>query len=172
MSGWPFERSCAYIPLVTTAPPVDPALIGSFRLFGTLDEPEKQALAEMATVEEVPAGGLILEEGDPADCVYLVAEGRVTLCMRLPGRSETCILTLGEGELLGWSGLLQRRWVATARAAEPTTLVRFPASELLALCERDHHVGYAIMSQAFEEVADRLHQTRLQLLDMFGRPGG
>jgi hypothetical protein len=42
------------------------------------------------------------------------------------------------------------------------------ASALLELCEHDPRVGHRVMALAFEEVADRLHATRLQLLDVFG----
>lgn len=149
---------------------VDRGLIAVSRLFAPLAEEAQQALAELAEEVHVAEGGVILEEGQPATELFVVIAGRVSLCMKLVAGAESCFLTLGQGEMLGWSGLLGRRWVATARAVEPTTLLRFRASDLLSLCEQQHHVGYVVMSQAFEEVADRLQQTRLQLLDIFGKP--
>jgi len=150
---------------------VDAATIGELSLFVSLAEDEKEALARMATLEERPAGTMLFQENDPPGDLYVLLSGRVTLCMRMEGRSEACFLSLRSGELLGWSALLRRRRVATARIVERSRLVRLPASELLELCEKDHHVGYALMSRAFEELADRLHDTRLQLLDMFGATG-
>ena len=82
------------------------------------------------------------------------------------------MLSLRAGELLGWSALLRRPRVATARVVRDARLLRFPASPLLELCELDHDVGYALLRVAFEEVAERLHHTRLQLLDIFQNPGG
>lgn len=161
------------IPGTVSAPPtVTAEQIGRLRLFSALSDAEKHALATMATIVDLPAGAVLFHEKEDPDALYIVIEGRITLCTPLPARSEACFLTLTEGELLGWSALLRRPRVASARAAETTRLLRFPASDLLTLCEQDHHVGYVVMTKAFEEVADRLQQTRLQLLDMFDNPGG
>ncbi len=143
--------------------------VAGLALFAGLRRDEQQRLANLALVESFPAGSTVFEEGDPPGDLYFLLEGRITLCMRVDGRPDTCFLSLRHGELLGWSALLKRRRVATARVVQPTTLLRFPASELLVLCEKDHDVGYCVMRQAFEEIADRLADTRLQLLDMFGR---
>jgi CRP-like cAMP-binding protein len=110
------------------------------------------------------------DHGGPWHAVLLVAEGRVALSMRFPGRPEVAMLTVGSGEMLGWSGLKPgARRVASGRVVEAVTLLEFPAAALHALCEADHDVGYALMRFGFEEVSLRLHDTRLQLLDMFAR---
>lgn len=145
--------------------------VGALSLFSGLSRSEHEALANIATVETHAAGTTVFAEGDAPGDLYVVIDGRVTLCMRVPGQPETCFLSLRAGELLGWSALLRRRRVATARVVQPTRLLRLPASDLLELCETDHSIGYVFMRQAFEEMADRLHSTRLQLLDMFGKPG-
>jgi CRP-like cAMP-binding protein len=144
--------------------------VAQLSLFGGLSRQEHERLAALATVELHDAGTTVFGDGDPPGDFYVLLDGRVTLCMRVPSRPETCFLSLRAGELLGWSALLCRRRVATARVVQPTRLLRLRASELLELCEQDHHVGYAIMKAAFEEMADRLQATRLQLLDMFGKP--
>lgn len=145
--------------------------VGALSLFCALSRDEHEQLAAMATLETHPAGTTLFSEGAPPGDLYVVLSGRVTLCMRVPGQPETCFLSLRAGELLGWSALLNRRRVATARVVQPAKLLRLPASDLLELCEADHDVGYVFMRQAFEELADRLHSTRLQLLDMFGKQG-
>jgi hypothetical protein len=37
---------------------------------------------------------------------------------------------------------------------------------------REHDIGYALMKRLFFAMALRLHDTRLQLLDMFGKEPG
>ena len=145
--------------------------VGALSLFCALRREEHERLADLAILEAFPAGTTIFDEGDPPGDLYVVLEGRVTLCMRVPAQPETCFLSLRAGELLGWSALLRRRRVATARTVQPARLLRLPSSDLLELCEADHDVGYVFMRRAFEELADRLQSTRLQLLDMFGKPG-
>jgi CRP-like cAMP-binding protein len=138
-----------------------------------LGDSAKQHLGALAQTDRFGPGDVIFREGDPSNNVYLVSQGHVALTMAVERRGESTILTLGPGDLLGWSGLEHGRTrVATARAVESTVLFRLPSEELLELCERDHDIGYAVMKQAFSELAVRLHDTRLQLLDMFRSPTG
>jgi CRP-like cAMP-binding protein len=133
----------------------------------------EEARARLAAEGEevtIPAGGVLFAEGDPADDVYFLLEGRVTLGLRIGGR-ELLVLSLGPGELTGWSGVLPHGRVATARATSPTRALRLPGRVLLEVCEADHALGYRVMRHLFGELARRLHDTRLQLLDVFGRPG-
>lgn len=139
-------------------------------LFAGLTEDELARLATMASYVSAPAGTALFQEGDPKGDLFVLLEGRVTLCMRVDGRADTCFLSLRAGELVGWSALLGRPRVATVRVVQPSKLLRLAASDLLELCESDHRIGYALMRQAFEAMADRLHTTRLQLLDIFGKP--
>ena len=137
-------------------------------LAGALSEGDRAKLARIATLEDRPVGVTIFREGDASAAVYLIAEGLLSLSMRLPGRPEAMLLTLGPGELAGWSALTSGAVVAaTGRVVERVVLMRLPRDELLALCEQDHDIGYAVMHLALGEVARRLQETRLQLLDMF-----
>ena len=38
-------------------------------------------------------------------------------------------------------------------------------------CEDDHHLGYEVMKRLASIIVDRLHSTRLQLLDVYGNHG-
>lgn len=143
-------------------------VVSGILLFAGLTREEHERLAALSLVERYAAGQNVFAEGDPPGDLYVVLDGRVTLTLRVPGEPDRSVLSLRAGELLGWSSLIGRARVATATATLPTELLRMPRSDLLLLCETDHHVGYALMRQAFEEVADRLVQTRLQLLDVFG----
>lgn len=137
--------------------------------FADLDASQRAAVAALARVEQVPAGTTLFREAEPADDLRFVIQGRVSLGMRFGGRGEVVVFSLGPGELVGWSALLGRTWTATARAVERTTLVRLPGAALAALCEREHDIGYALMKRLFAAMSLRLHDTRLQLLDMFGK---
>jgi CRP-like cAMP-binding protein len=144
-------------------------LIARIPAFTDLDDSQRAAVAVFARVEAMPAGTTIFRESEPADDLRFIANGRVSLGMRFGGRGEMIVLSLGPGDLVGWTALLGGTWTATARAVEPSTLVRLPGAPLTALCERDHDIGYALMKHLFAAIALRLHDTRLQLLDMFGK---
>lgn len=143
--------------------------IAALSAFTGLDESGRSAVAALARVEMVPAGATLFRESEPADDLRFVLEGKVSLGMRFGGRGEVIVLSLGPGDLVGWTALLGGPWTATARALERSTVLRLPGAELSALCEREHDVGYALMKHLFSAMALRLHDTRLQLLDMFGK---
>jgi CRP-like cAMP-binding protein len=144
-------------------------LIARLPAFAGLADPERALVAALAREEHVPAGTTIFRESEPADDLRFVLEGRVSLGIRLGGRGEVIVLTLGPGDAVGWTALLGGGWTATARAVERSTLLRVPGMELAALCDRRHDIGYALMKHLFGAMALRLHDTRLQLLDMFGK---
>jgi CRP-like cAMP-binding protein len=134
-----------------------------------LPPPVLEQLAAAATVRRVPAGTVVFREGSENHDLYLVRSGRVGLEMRVPGRGSVCILTLGPGEMVGWSALLDRhsRMTAGAVALEETELVVAEAGKLRELCEASHDFGYHLMRQMAGALSARLVATRLQLLDLF-----
>lgn len=147
---------------------VDAALLNELSIARRLSTDAREALATIATIEQAPAGSVLFREGDPPGDVFFVLDGRVTLTMRAT-LGESAMLTLGTDEIVGWSSLLHRSRVATATVSRAARLLRIPASALLELCERDPRVGYAVMAQAFEDVSDRLVDTRMQWLDLYGK---
>ncbi len=105
-------------------------LIARLPAFADLDDAERAAVAAIARVEQVPAGTTLFRESDPADNLRFILEGRILLGMRFGGRGEVIVLSLGPGELLGWTALLGGTWTATARAATHSTLVSLPGAEV------------------------------------------
>jgi len=134
-----------------------------------LPDEQLEQLAKVARISDFEAFETIFPEGAVADSVYLVVSGNVSLEICAPGVGCKRILTVGGGELLGWSGLMAgARLTATARALEPTRVVRFDSAQLLALCQHDLRFGFELMRRALAAVARRLNATRMQLLDVYG----
>jgi CRP/FNR family cyclic AMP-dependent transcriptional regulator len=129
-----------------------------------------ERLLPLASIRECRAGTVIFQEGEAADSIAVVAAGTVALEMRFPGRGRVRLLTVGRGELLGWSALLGGGAVtATAVAQTDLRLVSFSGRELADLCEQDHEVGFHVMRRLAWAVSRRLTATRLQLLDLYSR---
>lgn len=137
-------------------------------LIAAIPRSMREPLVRLAhTVDFVPSA-VVFREGSPADALYLVRSGHVALEVHVPIRGNVRILTVGAGELLGWSAVLgNSTMTATARALEPTRLIALPALELRLACEADHELGYYLMRQVASVLSTRLTATRLQLLDAF-----
>lgn len=130
-----------------------------------------EKLASMATERSYSEGEILFREGDLCQVVYLVREGQVAIQIHVPGRGRLNILTVGPGQLVGWSALFARRLMtATVCATTATRLIAINADQLRVACEEDHHLGHALIWRVAEIIAERLKATRLQLLDMFA-PG-
>ena len=128
----------------------------------------RNQLAEASKLCDVPAGSTLFKEGSESDNLYLIVEGQVALDMNVPGRGSVRILTLGAGDMVGWSALLAAGpMTATAVAVTETQAVVAPSNKLLELCESDHEAGYQLMHQMAVALSHRLVATRLQLLDLF-----
>lgn len=142
----------------------------SIQFLQDLSEELLDRLASVARTVDYPAGGVIFRQGDPAANVYLVADGSVALEICAPGVGCKRILTVGSGELLGWSPVLeQARLTATARALTPTRAVEIDGKQITAICEHDPRFGYELMKRAALALAKRLSATRLQLVDVYGQ---
>ena len=128
-------------------------------------------LAALAIPVHWDTDEMIFREGTYAPWLFLVREGRVALELGAPSRQRTTILTVGSGEVFGWSSIAtEHAKFASARAVVPTNAYAFDAAQVRALCERDHDFGYALTRRLLATVADRLKATRMQLLDLFASP--
>jgi len=116
------------------------------------------------------AGEYIFKEGDAATTFYVIRAGAVAIETFVPGRGQMTIETLHEGELLGWSWLFPPyRMAFDARALETTHTLAFDGVCLRGKCDADPALGYDLMKLFAAVFLDRLQQTRLRLLDIYGR---
>jgi CRP/FNR family cyclic AMP-dependent transcriptional regulator len=117
------------------------------------------------------AGEYLVREGQPADQLYLIRHGRVALETSAPGRGAVTFGTVREGELVGVSWLVPPyRWAYDAKALELVRAVSIDAKCLRDKCEADHDLGYEMMKRFVPILVQRLHTTRLQILDVYGTP--
>ena len=114
------------------------------------------------------AGQYMFNEGQPADQFYLLRSGRVALQISAPERTLT-VQTVGEDEIVGASWLVAPyRWGFDAKALELTRAIAMDAACLRGKCEGDHDLGYEMMKRFMPILIQRLHATRLQILDVYG----
>ena len=86
-------------------------------LFAGLSEEDLKQLYQMAETVTVPAGQLVLQEGDPGDALYVVLDGELEITKR-QGEQDILLAVSRAGEFLGEMSLLEQ----TPRAASVRTL--------------------------------------------------
>jgi CRP-like cAMP-binding protein len=146
-------------------------LLSGLRFSASLPDDLLAELAPSAVVCDYSPGEILFREGSSNPWLMIIARGRVTLAMHVPGRVESPILSLGPGDMLAWSALLGAgRMTTSATAAEDTQIAAIPSDTVLAACDQNPQFGYRFMRQLALSLAERLVATRLQLLDLFGEP--
>lgn len=139
--------------------------------FSGLDEGFCKLVCGCAKNIAFQAGEYLFHEGEPADQLYLLRHGRVGLEVKAPGRGAVTFQTLVAGEIVGISWLIPPyRWRCDARALELTRAIAVDAKCLRRKFEEDHELGYDVMQRFLPVLIDRLHGTRMQILDVYGTP--
>ncbi|WP_328389473.1 cyclic nucleotide-binding domain-containing protein [Streptomyces sp. NBC_00400] len=141
-------------------------------LFHGMPPDRRRRLTDIAVEVSLPRASRLFEEGRRADHFWIIRSGQVVLDQRVPGRRAAVVETLGRDELLGWSWLFPPYlWHFGAQTVGPVEAVEFDAKVVRALCESDPVLGRAMYRYVAETVADRLHGTRVRLLDLYGPQG-
>ena len=117
-------------------------------------------------------GQLLLAEGGPADVLYLVRRGHVSLEVHAPGRGALVLETIAPGDPVGWSWLFPPyRWQFDGRAVDAVGAVAVDGACLRAKAEEDPAFGYELMKRFVPVIVDRLDAARVRLLDLYGAVG-
>lgn len=146
-------------------------MVRSHPFLAGMPEDHLEILASMAGEVTFRKDDTIFRQNDESSLFYLLVEGRVALEVTMPGRTLR-IQTVGAGEELGWSSLLTPvKKQFQARSLEPVRALSFDGARLRAACDANCALGYDLMRRVLGVVADRLQNTRLQLIDMYSAAG-
>jgi CRP/FNR family cyclic AMP-dependent transcriptional regulator len=145
-----------------------PATTETVPFLTALPAPLRAQLEQLATPRGFHPGMTLFQEGARHDEIYFVTAGRVRLEMFVPGRGRQPLMTVGPGDVVGWSPLFAgHTMTATAVALEHVQTLAVNGQALAGLCESNHEAGYHLMRQLVIVLSNRLLATRLQLLDLF-----
>jgi CRP-like cAMP-binding protein len=134
-----------------------------------LDEQHLQLMVGCASNMRVDPGQHFFREGDPANEFYLIRSGRVSVEFFAAQRGTITLLTLGDGDVLGWSWLFPPyRWSFDARALDLTRAIAFDGKCIRGKFEQDYKLGYEIMKRSVGIIEQRLEAARMQLLNVYG----
>jgi CRP/FNR family cyclic AMP-dependent transcriptional regulator len=151
------------------APPAGSFHLATHQFFHGLDADLLAVLQRTARVRSFATGEMLLREGDPADAFFLVLHGKVALEYAGPSPVHRILQTIGRGEVLGWSWLVPPyRWRLDARAVKPTEAILLDAPALRAALDAHPAAGYHFLARLLPVVAERLENTRLQLVEADG----
>ncbi len=113
-------------------------------------------------------GDFINRDGEESNTFFLIRHGSVALEVSAPAQGTITFLTLGPGDVLGWSWLVAPyRGHFDARVVETTRAIQIDARCLREKCERDHELERELYRRFVPIIVERLEAMTMQLLDVY-----
>jgi CRP/FNR family transcriptional regulator, cyclic AMP receptor protein len=129
-----------------------------------------RTLVPKASERTYDVGEYLAEEGTPCHEFLLVFEGKVALEIGAADRPRVTVQTVGPGEVVGWSWLVPPyEWRFDARAVKATRVISLDAPTVRHTLDAHPAFGYRFLARLLPVLAERLENTRVQLLDIHGR---
>jgi CRP/FNR family transcriptional regulator len=160
--------------------------LGRVSLFKDLGLRERKEIQGYFHEQRVDRDQFIFLEGDTAECVYAVAEGKVKIVKQAPTGKELILEVFAPGEVFGGATLLMERHPASAVAMEPGMLLYLARQDYHALLKRFPPIAFQIITLlrhrlaeahrvirglAVERVETRVARLLFKLADKTGVPG-
>lgn len=143
-------------------------VLAAHPFFAGLTGPDLQVIADCAQWVRYHPGQFLFREGDEAHHFYLLRQGHVALQTSGRAAGTITLMTLGEGDILGWSWLIPPyKKQFDARAVDEVRAIVVETTRLRERCAADARFGYELLRRFATLMGRRLQVTRLQLLDVY-----
>src|ERR1035437_6807059 len=87
---------------------MDLAILKKVALFAGLTHAQLQKVAQIAASRRYDGSAQIFREGDAADAMYVISEGKVRISKNVPGIGEEALAILGVGQYFGEMALIEQ----------------------------------------------------------------
>lgn len=141
--------------------------------FQELSDEQVHLIAECGYEKTFGPGEVIAKEGSDANDFFLVKSGKIAIQLFTPHKGAVTVHTVGPNNIVGWSWLFPPyKWNFDIKALEATSVIALHAQCLRGKCETNPELGYNLMKKFSRIMIQRLHETRIQLLDIYKAPHG
>jgi CRP/FNR family transcriptional regulator, cyclic AMP receptor protein len=128
-------------------------------LFADIVPEQLRAVAASATIENHPAGSIIIEEDTPSDYFYLIVEGRVDIY-----REEKHLLleSLSTGAVFGLLSIIENKpRSATVEARVPSILIKLDLKYIANSLDQGKEIYNTIVINHINDLATIIRSTNL-----------
>ncbi|SFP06302.1 CRP/FNR family transcriptional regulator, transcriptional activator FtrB [Cohaesibacter marisflavi] len=121
--------------------------VRELQLFETTSGPNFEELMQAAYLQTFPAQLTLIHEGDPADFLYVVVEGKVELFASSNGREATMAVVQPFGTFILAAVLKDAVYLMSARTTERSKLLLVPSEDIRKAFEKDDAFARAIVGE-------------------------
>ncbi len=139
-------------------------------VFSALNDTELEEITSLAVEKQYEAGTTLFEEGDSAEELLVLQEGKVALQMVLPSvamqnRRRITVDMVNSNEIVGWSTIVEPyTYTLTAVCVQNVKALSLNGNKLRWLLRDNHQIGYEVLNGIIKVVASRLDDTRQVLI--------
>lgn len=136
----------------------------------SLSPAELQALSAHAVKRSSPKQTVIVNEGDPADALYIIVSGRVKVFAADAEGREIVLLTQGPGEYFGEMMLDEGPRSASVMTLEASTFLVIPKASLREFLVQNPAFAVRLIEKLIHRVRSATASIKsLALMDVYGR---
>jgi CRP/FNR family cyclic AMP-dependent transcriptional regulator len=135
-------------------------------MFHGLSPTQLESLAQISVEKKYRRGETVFTERSTGGEVYIIKKGKVCIELGLKGKPNTAtVQRLGAGQIFGELALVDKRSrSATVICENDCEIITIDRSRLDELFERDSRLGYIVMKNLAQLLAERLRRTDLMLV--------
>jgi len=140
-------------------------------IFSGLSDACLATLAEHAIIKSYPKNSIVITEGEDGDALYIIASGKVRICLNDEAGKEVCLGTETTGQYFGEYALLDGApRSATVIAESKCVFVVISRQEFNQWLDTYPRAGLEIIKELVSKIRDLTENVRiLALCDVYGR---
>jgi CRP-like cAMP-binding protein len=136
-------------------------------LFQGLSPLQLQILRPLFMPCDRHTGSILFDQGDPAEYLYLVVVGEVTIRYKPDDGAVILVARIRPGGVVGWSAVLGNLvYTSGAICSDDTQMLRVRGRDLRKLCEDYPDTGAIILDRLACIIAERLSHTHDQVIEL------
>ncbi len=139
-------------------------------VFAALGDDELEKIASSSSEKQYEAGAVIYHEGESADELFVLQEGKVALQMTLQNnlgkaRRRVSVDVVSANEIFGWPTVVAPyTHTLTAVCLQNAKVLSINGNNLRWLLQDNPAIGYDVLKGIIKVVASRLEETRRLLI--------
>ncbi len=137
----------------------DWACLKGISLFARLDENELAELLKSTAPKQFPRGKLLFQQGDKANCFYIILEGLVKITRTSPDGDEVVIGVFGPGSMVAEIAMfLNDRYPASAEVVADSRLLPILAGSFKAAIISNPDLAMGMLASTSRRVRDLVEE--------------
>lgn len=146
-------------------------MLANIPLFSGLSEQELGQISQQAVTRTYPKNALIINEGDPAELLYVIKKGKVKVLLSDEAGKEVIINYQGPGEYFGELALIdEEQRSASVMTMEPSTFSVISKQSFRQVLANNPSIALSLIRDLTRRVRVLTDNVKsLALLDVYGR---